>query len=124
MAVFLAFPISHFQITLDIIDHIVIIIAIPTETNINRITQANHTAAANSDSPNILKKYISIKSTIKIANIPIAPAVVILLICFEISHVMNFAIIILLKRLVTIYFIVTSLFRKFFKKLLDKLINY
>jgi len=70
----------------------VIIIAIPTETNINIITPANHTEAANSDSHNILKKYISIKSTIKIEKIPIAAAIVILFICFVIFPLINLAI--------------------------------
>jgi hypothetical protein len=84
--------ISHVHTIFEIIDHIVIIIAIPTETIMNNITQANHTAAANSDSQRILKKYISIKSTINIAKIQIAHAIVILLICLVKFHVINFAI--------------------------------
>jgi hypothetical protein len=66
--------------------------AIHTDIRRNNIIPANQTAAISSDSHKILKKYISTKSTINIDNIPIVEAIVILLICFVISHVKNLAI--------------------------------
>ena len=83
---------SFFQITFDIIDDIVIISAIQIEVRRKIRTPANQTAAANSDSHNILRKYISIKSTKKIDRIQITQARVMVLICFVIFQVVNFAI--------------------------------
>jgi hypothetical protein len=94
MAIVFAFNLFHSHKILDTKDHMVIIKAIHTDINKNIIIPANQTAAMSSDSHKILKKYISIKDTINMANIPIEDARVILLICCVIFQVRNFGIII------------------------------